>query len=266
MPGSVAEVDVASPAAVRDPAGVTSQMTLFGAPGPGSAPSGEVPPVRGSNDLVLDVLEEVFGHTSFRPGQREGIEAFLADRDAVVVLPTGAGKSLCFQLPAVARHRAGEGPTLVVSPLIALMDDQVTALSKLGVSAVAMHSNQDRAAWRERRDEAREAALLYVSPERLANAAFRRWLQSIHLSGAAIDEAHCVSEWGHDFRPDYLTLDCLKKEFGIPVMALTATATREVMGEVARRLRLAPQPRALGRAHPVRQGTHRAGPSAGEGP
>lgn len=210
---------------------MSDQLSLFGAP-----PAPPAPPT--SADLPLEVLREVFGHPSFRPGQRASIDAFLAGRDAVVVLPTGAGKSLCFQVPAIARQRQGAGPTLVVSPLIALMDDQVSALRAAGVPAVAMHSNQARDAWRERRDEAREAALLYVSPERLANAGFRRWLGTINLAAAAIDEAHCVSEWGHDFRPDYLALDRLKTEFGVPVMALTATATRAVMEEVATRLQL----------------------------
>ena len=216
---------------------MSEQIPLFGA-AVSPPPPLPTPVTDAGVDLALDVLREVFGYPSFRPGQRASIDASLADRDAVVVLPTGAGKSLCFQIPAIVRHRIGDGPTLVVSPLIALMDDQVSALRKAGVPAVAMHSNQERGAWRERRDEAREAALVYVSPERLANASFRKWLTTLNLSAAAIDEAHCVSEWGHDFRPDYLTLDRLKTEFDIPVMALTATATVAVMDEIARRLKL----------------------------
>jgi ATP-dependent DNA helicase RecQ len=221
---------------LRDACRVREQMSLFGPRDP--APAEPIPEPAPTQDLVLGILRDVFGHPAFRPGQRACIDAFLSDGDAIIVLPTGGGKSLCFQLPAVVRHQAGDGPTLVVSPLIALMDDQVSALQKLGVPAVALHSNQDRAKWRERRDEARAAALVYVSPERLARPAFRRWLGSLNLSGAAIDEAHCVSEWGHDFRPDYLKLDRIKIEFEIPVMALTATATRQVMQEVADRLRL----------------------------
>jgi ATP-dependent DNA helicase RecQ len=185
-----------------------------------------------------EVAGRVFGHSTFRPGQLEAIDAVLAGRDAVVVLPTGGGKSLCFQVPAIVRHEAGEGPTLVVSPLIALMDDQVSALRTAGVPAIALHSAKDRSRWREHRDEARDAALVYVSPERLGSAGFRRFLEGLDLSGAVVDEAHCVSEWGHDFRPDYLQLHYLKEEFDVPVIALTATATVRVMEEVAERLKL----------------------------
>lgn len=213
-------------------------MSLFGASA--EVPEEEIPTIRveAPRDLVQDALEETFGHAVFRPGQRACIDAFLSDRDVVVVMPTGGGKSMCFQIPALVRHWVGEGPTLVVSPLIALMDDQVSALRKVGVAAVAMHSNQDGSAWRERRDEAAAAALIYVSPERLASAPFRKWLKTIQISAAAVDEAHCVSDWGHDFRPDYLGLHRLKEELEVPVIALTATATPDVMREIAERLRL----------------------------
>lgn len=208
------------------------QLGLFDQPptsGPVASPEPESVAAGGR---PTDVLREVFGYPGFRPGQAEAVEAFAAGRDVVVVLPTGGGKSLCFQVPAIMRRRAGGGPTLVVSPLIALMDDQVQALERAGVPAVAMHSGQPRGEWRERRDLARAATLIYVSPERLRNEGFRRWLSGIGLAAAAIDEAHCISAWGHDFRPDYRTLDVLKRELQLPVIALTATATLQVMDEV----------------------------------
>ena len=234
------------------------QLTLFGTAPPEAAPAGPAPAEpapagapagpsdpgpssSGPSDPALEVLARVFGYASFRPGQRPAIDAVLAGRDAVVVLPTGGGKSLCFQVPAIVRHEAGEGPTLVVSPLIALMDDQVSALRQAGISAVALHSGHGRDGWQQRRDEARTAALIYVSPEKLKSEAFQRWLDGLDLSAAAVDEAHCVSEWGHDFRPDYLNLRLLKRRFDLPVIALTATATLRVMEEVAAQLEL-PEP------------------------
>jgi superfamily II DNA helicase RecQ len=188
------------------------------------------------------VLREVFGHAGFRAGQETAVDAVLAGRDAVVLLPTGAGKSLCYQVPAVVLARQRR-TTLVVSPLIALMNDQVAALAGRGIAAAALHSHQD--------DDARRAAigalargelaLLYVSPERAVLEGFRRVLARAPIGMLAIDEAHCVSQWGHDFRPEYRRLAELREGIeGIdaPVIALTATATPRVLAEIGASLGL----------------------------
>jgi ATP-dependent DNA helicase RecQ len=185
------------------------------------------------------VLREVFGHAAFRAGQEAAVDAVLAGRDAIVLLPTGAGKSLCYQVPAAVLARQGR-TTLVVSPLIALMNDQVAALTGRGIAAAALHSHQD--------DDARRAAigalmrgelaLLYVSPERAVLDGFRRLLARAPIGMLAIDEAHCVSQWGHDFRPEYARLAELREVIDAPVIALTATATPRVLAELARLLGL----------------------------
>ncbi len=211
------------------------QLSLFGLP---ADPTPDDAPAPQCTDDARAVLREVFGYDSFRPGQERAIRAFSAERDAIVVLPTGGGKSLCFQVPAILCHRAGQGATLVVSPLIALMDDQVSALLEAGIPAVALHSGKSWDDRHDTRDQAWRSALIYASPERLKNKRFRDWIKRIGIARAVVDEAHCISEWGHDFRPDYRTLDVLKRELGVPVMALTATATVKVMAEVASQLAL----------------------------
>lgn len=184
-----------------------------------------------------DALHTVYGYDAFRGDQAAVIDRVIGGGDAVVLMPTGAGKSLCYQIPALVR----EGTGLVVSPLIALMHDQVDALAANGVRAAYLNSTQipSERAEVERAYLAGELDLLYVAPERLSNEATRRLLQRGTLGVIAIDEAHCVSQWGHDFRPDYLTLGDLPDIFpGVPRVALTATATAETHKEITERLRL----------------------------
>jgi ATP-dependent DNA helicase RecQ len=191
-------------------------------------------------DVSREVLRDVFGHAELRPGQREAIEGVLGGRDVVVLLPTGAGKSSCYQVPAVALARGGRGATIVVSPLIALMNDQVSGLCARGVAAAAMHSQLDDAARSEamRAFAGGELAVLYVSPERAVLDSFRRLLARTPIALLAIDEAHCVSQWGHDFRPEYMRLHELREIVRAPMIALTATATPRVLHEIARGLAL----------------------------
>lgn len=186
---------------------------------------------------ALETLTTVYGYDAFRGDQQAIVDHVIAGGDAVVLMPTGGGKSICYQVPALVR----EGTGLVVSPLIALMHDQVDALVANGVRAAYLNSTQspqERAAV-ERAYLARELDLIYVAPERLSGAGTRNLLRRGHLSVIAIDEAHCVSQWGHDFRPDYLALGDLGEAFpGVPRMALTATATRETHAELTQRLHL----------------------------
>ncbi|HET7499486.1 MAG TPA: RecQ family ATP-dependent DNA helicase [Kofleriaceae bacterium] len=189
---------------------------------------------------ALAVLRERFGHAAFRPGQAAAIEAVLAGRDAVVLLPTGAGKSSCYQVPAVVAARRGAGTTVVVSPLIALMNDQVDGLRARGIAAAAIHSQMDDDDRRAAIDAllGGELSVVYVSPERAVAAGFQRLLGRARIAMLAIDEAHCVSQWGHDFRPEYLRLCELREVIDAPVIALTATATPRVMAEIAGALAL----------------------------
>ena len=186
------------------------------------------------------VLREMFGYESFRPGQVDAVAHASAGDDVVVVLPTGLGKSVCYQVPAIAAGRRGLGVTIVVSPLIALMQDQVTQLIGRGVSAAALHSHLSSEESREVVDDllGGTLTLLYVSPERAGKASFRRLLQRVDVALVAIDEAHCVSQWGHDFRPDYMRLHELREVCTAPTIALTATATPRVVDEIASKLEL----------------------------
>ena len=183
------------------------------------------------------VLEDVFGYPEFRGEQRAIIEATLQGRDSLVIMPTGGGKSLCYQIPAMLM----EGTGLVVSPLIALMQDQVTALRELGIKAEFLNSSQSPDERREVMAKLRQGRLqlLYVAPERLVTEHTKSMLRDIPLSIIAIDEAHCVSQWGHDFRSDYLGLGDLGDLFpGVPRMAVTATATDKTRAEIVARLEL----------------------------
>lgn len=191
-------------------------------------------------DVARDVLRDVFGHDDFRPLQAEAIEVAVQRRDVVVLLPTGSGKSLCYQVPALVASRRGLGVTIVVSPLIALMRDQVDALAGRGVAAAALNSHQTAAEQKAviAKLRAGEVELLYVSPERIATAGFRRLVSEVRVALLAVDEAHCVSQWGHDFRPDYLEIGALRDLFDAPAMALTATATRRVVEEIEQRIGL----------------------------
>ncbi|TNE90040.1 MAG: ATP-dependent DNA helicase RecQ [Deltaproteobacteria bacterium] len=195
----------------------------------------ERPPRAVVGAMDLDhTLKERFGFPSFRPGQRE-ICAHVADGlDALVVMPTGAGKSLCYQVPALARG----GTTVVVSPLIALMKDQVDGLVDKGIRATFLNSSLSSMEYRERSEAVRrgEYELLYVAPERFTPA-FLEFLRSVDIRLLAIDEAHCLSQWGHDFRPDYLRLGRVREALGeVPTVALTATATPEVQADIVKTL------------------------------
>jgi ATP-dependent DNA helicase RecQ len=192
------------------------------------------------------VLHEVFGYAAFRGAQRQIVEHVVAGGDALVLMPTGGGKSLCYQVPAIVRQRAGRGVTLVVSPLIALMQDQVGALEELGVGAAFLNSTLEGDAARriERELLAGRLTLLYAAPERILTPRFLAMLDSLHERGLvslfAIDEAHCVSQWGHDFREEYLGLSALHERYPtVPRLALTATADDHTRADIVARLQLA---------------------------
>ena len=189
------------------------------------------------DDNPQHLLHSIFGYEAFRDQQADIIDHLLAGGDALVLMPTGGGKSLCYQIPAIMRPGVG----VVISPLIALMQDQVMALQQLGIKAQALHSGMD---WQtqqlvEQQVVNGELQLLYVSPERFLMPRNLTLLKATNISLLAIDEAHCVSQWGHDFRPEYLQLDCLKQLFPqVPRVALTATADGPTQTEMVKRLHL----------------------------
>lgn len=180
------------------------------------------------------LLRQVFGFDGFRPGQEEIVNAVAEGRDVLAIMPTGGGKSLCYQLPALMR----DGLTVVISPLIALMRDQVRALTEAGVAAAALTSGNTDEENTEvlRALAARELRLLYIAPERLASGATVPMLKRAGVQAIAVDEAHCVSQWGHDFRPDYLRVGELRRALDVPLAAFTATADAETRDEIVRRL------------------------------
>lgn len=188
-------------------------------------------------DALLSNLQQYWGYPEFRMLQREAMSLVMSDCDSLVVLPTGGGKSLCYQVPAVSRN----GLALVVSPLISLMKDQVDSLQSVGISAACINSMQTN---REKIDVAdrirrRDLKLLYIAPERLVQSKTVEFLQGAGVSFVAIDEAHCISQWGHDFRPEYRQLKCLKEIFpGVSVHGYTATATEQVRADIVEQLGL----------------------------
>lgn len=180
------------------------------------------------------LLSSVFGFDAFRPGQREIVDSVARGDNVLAIMPTGGGKSLCFQLPALMR----DGVTVVISPLIALMRDQVRALNEAGVAAAALHSGNTDAETDAILDalHAGQIKLLYMAPERLASGATLSLLRRINTSLIAVDEAHCVSQWGHDFRPDYLRIGALRAALDVPLAAFTATADEQTRPEIIARL------------------------------
>lgn len=188
--------------------------------------------------MIQQSLQDVFGYADFRPGQRPVIEALVAGRSAAAIFPTGSGKSLCYQLPALHLPHL----TLVISPLLALMQDQLAFLARHGIPAASIDSGQSReeAAAVMAGVERGEIRILMVSVERLKNERFRAFIRRVPISLMVVDEAHCLSEWGHNFRPDYLKLPDYQREFGIPqALLLTATATPKVIEDMRRRFGIA---------------------------
>ena len=185
-------------------------------------------------DRAHDILNRYWGYDSFRPMQEEIISAAMEGKDVLAILPTGGGKSLCFQVPALDK----DGLALVVTPLIALMKDQVQNLEARGIKAIAVHAGMTRQQVDIALNNAAygDCKFLYLSPERLGTALFRSYLSVLNVSYIVVDEAHCISEWGYDFRPDYLRIGKLRESLDAPVIALTATATGEVAEDIMEKL------------------------------
>ena len=187
------------------------------------------------SSYLEEQLKAYFGYNDFRPYQREIIQACLSGKDVLAILPTGAGKSICYQLPALLLP----GITVVISPLISLMQDQVVALTKNSLSAAYINSSLPQQQTQYILSRLSSYKLIYIAPERLSNPEFIEKLKQTNVSLFAIDEAHCISQWGHAFRPEYRGLSLLKQNFPqTPIIALTATATREVEKDIEKQLLL----------------------------
>lgn len=184
---------------------------------------------------IHDILSRYWGYEAFRPQQEEIIQSVLSGKDTMALLPTGGGKSICYQVPALAQ----EGLCLVVSPLIALMKDQVENLKKRGIGALVIYAGMSRKDIVRTLENARQDyfKFLYVSPERLETALFKEYLPALNVNLLAVDEAHCISQWGYDFRPSYLKIAALREELpGVPVLAVTASATKSVQQDICEKL------------------------------
>jgi ATP-dependent DNA helicase RecQ len=188
---------------------------------------------------IHQILKQYWGHDSFRPLQEDIIQAVLDEKDVLALLPTGGGKSLCFQIPALAK----DGICLVISPLIALMKDQVQNLKNKGINALSIYSGMSFLEIKKTLQNAIHGnyKFLYVSPERLESSLFLEYLPAMNISLIAVDEAHCVSQWGYDFRPPYLRIAALREQIpGVPLIALTASATLEVQNDICEKLLFSP--------------------------
>src|SRR5687768_17491806 len=193
------------------------------------------PHTHDSRLTIHEILKDYWRYDSFRPLQEDVINSILEGKDTLALLPTGGGKSLCFQVPALAR----EGLCLVISPLIALMKDQVENLRRKNITAFAIYSGMTRKEVVSTLETAAHSncKFLYVSPERLETNLFKEYLPSFNINLIAVDESHCISQWGYDFRPSYLKIAALREELpGVPVLALTASATQEVQDDICDRL------------------------------